>query len=127
MRETVSTDGAPAAIGAYSQAVRGNGFVFTAGQIPMDADGELVTGPVAAQTRQCLDNIQVILREAGCGMADVVKVTVYLDDLEDFDAMNAAYEGYFDDEPPARSAVEVGAIPKGAALEIEAVAVVPEE
>lgn len=121
-KDIVSTEEAPAAVGAYSQATKAKGFVYTAGQIPLTPDGELVDGSVEEQTRQCLENIEAVLREAGAGLDDVVKVTVYLDDIDAFDEMNGAYREYFDREPPARSAVEAGAIPKGVALEIEAVA-----
>jgi len=123
MRRTVSTDAAPAAIGAYSQATVAAGLVFTAGQIPLTPDGDLLAdAPVAEQTRRCLDNVAGILDAEGLGMRDVVKVTVYLDDIDDFDEMNGAYGTYFPEEPPARSAVEVGELPRGAAVEIAAIA-----
>ncbi|XGI83610.1 RidA family protein [Halorutilales archaeon Cl-col2-1] len=122
MKDIVSTDDAPEAVGAYSQATVANGFVFTAGQIPLTPDGEAVDGDVGEQTRQCLDNIQAVLEEAGASLEDVVKVTVFLDDIDDFSEMNDIYSGYFDEEPPARSAVEAGNIPKGFDVEIEAVA-----
>ncbi|MDY6775438.1 MAG: RidA family protein [Halobacteria archaeon] len=122
MKDIVSTDDAPEAVGAYSQATVANGFVFTAGQIPLTPEGEAVDGDVGEQTRQCLDNIQAVLEEAGAGLEDVVKVTVFLDDIDDFGEMNDVYSGYFDEEPPARSAVEAGSIPKGFDVEIEAVA-----
>lgn len=121
-KEIVSTDDAPAAVGAYSQATVANGFVYTAGQVPLEADGTQVTGSVEEQTRQALDNVEAVLAEAGAGLDDVVKVTVYLDSIEDFDEMNAAYGDYFEEEPPARSAVAVEDVPLDAAVEIEAVA-----
>ncbi|WP_299267189.1 Rid family detoxifying hydrolase [Halorientalis sp.] len=123
MKRPVSTDDAPAAVGAYSQATATDSLVFTAGQIPMTPDGDLLDHrPIADQTEQALDNLAAVLDEAGAGMNDVLKITVYLADIDDFDAMNETYATYFDDEPPARSAVEVGALPKGVGVEIEAVA-----
>ncbi|MDY6779225.1 MAG: RidA family protein [Halobacteria archaeon] len=122
-KQVVSTDDAPAAVGAYSQGIAANGFVFTAGQIPLTPDGELVEGSVEEQTRQALENVEAVLEEAGASLGDAVKVTVFLDDIDDFDEMNSVYKEFFDDEPPARSAVEAGEIPKGVDVEIEAVAV----
>jgi len=122
-KEVISTGGAPAAVGAYSQGVATDDLVFTAGQIPMTPKGEMVEGTVAEQTERVLENLSAVLEEAGSSLEDAVKVTVFLDDIDDFEEMNSAYKGYFDGEPPARSAVEAGAIPKGAAVEIEAVAV----
>ena len=114
---------APAAVGAYSQATSDGETVFTAGQIPMTPDGDLLDAePIETQTRQCLENVEAILDEAGLTAQDVLKVTVYLDDIDDFEAMNAAYEEYFLDNPPARSAVGVEALPKGVGVEIEAIA-----
>jgi reactive intermediate/imine deaminase len=125
MKRTVSTDDAAAAVGAYSQATTNGTVLFTAGQLPLTADGELLDDePVAVQARQCLENVEAILAAEGLDMSDVLKVTVYLDDVDDFEEMNDTYAGFFDDAPPARSAVEVGAVPKGAAVEIEAVATV---
>jgi reactive intermediate/imine deaminase len=123
MKRTVNTDDAPAAVGAYSQATTTDDLLFTAGQLPLTTDGELLDDdPVAVQTRQCLENVQAILAAEGLDMGDVLKVSVFLDDVDDFDEMNDTYADFFDDEPPARSAIEVGAVPKGAALEIEAIA-----
>lgn len=122
-KKVVSTEGAPEAVGAYSQGVATDDLVFTAGQIPMTPDGNMVEGTVAEQTEQALKNLSAVLEEGGSSLEDVVKVTVFLDDIDDFDEMNSAYKGFFDYEPPARSAVEAGAIPKGAAVEIEAVGV----
>src|SRR6056297_2873116 len=122
MKEIISTDDAPAAVGAYSQATTTDDLVFTAGQIPLTPDGDLLDdAPVAAQTEQALENVKAVLAEAGTGMDDVLKVTVFLDDIDDFDEMNDTYAGFFGDEPPARSAVGVDALPKGVAVEIEAV------
>lgn len=125
MKQTVSTDEAPAAVGAYSQATTTGDLLFTAGQLPLTVEGELLDDePVAVQARQCLENVETILASEGLEMSDVLKVTVFLDDVDDFAEMNDTYAGFFEEDPPARSAVEVGAVPKGAAVEIEAVAAV---
>jgi 2-iminobutanoate/2-iminopropanoate deaminase len=122
-REIIATDRAPAAVGPYSQGVRLDGLLFTAGQIPLDpATGQLVEDGIEAQTRQSLSNLQAILEAAGSSLADVVKVTVFLIDMTEFKAMNGIYAQFFPDSPPARSAVQVGALPLGARVEIEAVA-----
>ena len=123
MKENISTDDAPAAVGAYSQATATDDLVFTAGQIPLTPAGDLLDGAaIDVQTEQALENVAAVLEAAGASMADVLKVTVYLDDIDDFDAMNDTYESFFDEEPPARSAVGVDALPKGVGVEIEAVA-----
>jgi reactive intermediate/imine deaminase len=123
MKDIVDTDAAPAAVGAYSQATTTDDLVFTAGQIPLTPDGDLLDdAPVAEQTEQALRNVEAVLDAAGAGMDDVLKVTVYLDDIEDFEAMNDTYATFFESDPPARSAVGVDALPKGVAVEIEAVA-----
>ena len=125
MKRIISTSDAPGAVGAYSQATTNGDLCFTAGQIPLTPDGELLDDePVAVQTRQCLDNVAAILESEGCSMADVLKVTVLLDDIDDFEEMNDAYSDYFPSEPPARSAFEVANLPKGVAVEIEAIATV---
>jgi 2-iminobutanoate/2-iminopropanoate deaminase len=123
MKRVISTPDAPEAVGAYSQATTDGSTLYTAGQIPLTPDGELLDDqPIDVQTRQSLENVQAILEEEGASMQDVLKVTVFLDDIEDFEAMNEAYQEYFMDNPPARSAVEVANLPKGAGVEIEAVA-----
>jgi reactive intermediate/imine deaminase len=123
MKRTVSTDDAPAAVGAYSQATTTGALLFTAGQLPLTTEGELLDDePVSVQTEQCLANVEAILASEGLDLGDVLKTTIYLDDIADFDEMNETYGAHFDEEPPARSAVEVGNVPKGAALEIEVVA-----
>ncbi len=125
MKEIIDTDAAPAAVGAYSQATTTGDLVFTAGQIPLTPDGELLDAePIATQTKQALDNCGAILEEAGADFDDVLKVTVFLSDIDNFDAMNETYKEYFDSAPPARSAVEVAALPKGVDVEIEAIAAV---
>jgi len=122
MKRIVETDAAPAAVGAYSQGTTDGSLVFTAGQIPLTPAGEMVEGSIGAQTRQALENVTAVLDAEGATLEDVLKVTVYLADIADFEAMNGVYEDYFDNEPPARSAFEVGALPKGAGVEIEAIA-----
>jgi reactive intermediate/imine deaminase len=119
--EILETDEAPAAVGAYSQGTATDDLVFTAGQIPLTPDGEMVDGTVAEQTERALENVAAVLEAGGSSLEDAVKVTVFLDDIDDFDEMNDVYETFFDDGPPARSAVEVANVPKGAAVEIEAV------
>jgi 2-iminobutanoate/2-iminopropanoate deaminase len=119
----VATDGAPKAIGPYSQAVKANGLVYTSGQISLDPDtGNLVEGDFAAQTHRVLRNLQAVLAEAGTGFDRVLKATVYLLDLGNFQEMNAIYAEYFGSHKPARTTVEVKGLPKGAALEIDLVA-----
>ncbi|QLK27366.1 Rid family detoxifying hydrolase [Natrinema zhouii] len=127
MKRIIETDDAPAAVGAYSQATSNGSLVFTAGQIPLTNDGELLDEePIESQTDQALYNLDAVLDEAGASSEDILKVTVFLEDIDDFDAMNEAYADYFDDQPPARSAVEVAALPKGVGVEIEAIASVDE-
>jgi 2-iminobutanoate/2-iminopropanoate deaminase len=122
-RKVVTTDRAPAALGPYSQAIRSGGMIFTAGQVPLDPDsGTLVTGSIEDQTHQVLRNVAAVLEAAGSGLDRVLKTTVFLTDLGDFQRMNAVYAEFFGDEPPARSAVQVAALPLGAAIEIECVA-----
>ena len=123
--ETVATSGAPRAIGPYSQALRAGGFLFAAGQVGFDpATGELVDGGIAEQTRRVLQNIRAILEAGGSGLAQVVKTTVFLVDMADFAAMNEAYAEAFGTHRPARSTVAVAALPRGARVEIEAVAAI---
>jgi 2-iminobutanoate/2-iminopropanoate deaminase len=122
-RDIIATDRAPGAVGPYSQAVRTEGLVFTAGQIPLDpSNGELVGGTIEDQTRRVLENVRAVLEAAGSGLDRVVKMTVYMTDLGDFKRMNAVYAEFFAHEPPARSAVQVSALPLGADIEMEAVA-----
>ncbi|THE63173.1 RidA family protein [Salinadaptatus halalkaliphilus] len=123
MVRIIETDDAPAAVGAYSQGTTDGQLVFTAGQIPATPEGELLDDePIETQTEQCLENVRGVLQEAGLDLEDVLKVTVFLEDIQDFDAMNDVYATYFDEEPPARSALEVANLPKGVGLEIEAIA-----
>ena len=123
-RSIVSTEKAPAAVGPYSQAVRIGDLVYTAGQIPLDpATGTMVPGTIEVQTRQVLNNMSAVLTAAGSGLDSIVKMTVFMTDLGQFAQMNAVYAEFFPDAPPARSAVEVVALPLGAMIEMEAVAV----
>ncbi len=122
-KEIIATDNAPKAIGPYSQAVRAGGFLFCSGQIPLDpATGELVAGPIGAQTERVMDNIAAVLEAAGLTFGDLVKSTIYLADLGDFAAVNEVYGRRFPSDPPARSTVEVKGLPKGAGVEIEVIA-----
>lgn len=122
-REVVSTLHAPAAVGPYSQAIRAGGLVFTAGQVGLDPElGKLVSEDLGEQTHRLLQNLQAVLEAAGSSLQSVVKTTVFLTDMTDFAAVNAIYAGYFPSQPPARSTVAVAALPLGARVEIEAVA-----
>lgn len=119
----ISTQNAPAAIGPYSQAIEVNGFVYASGQLPIDpATGAFPEGGVKEQTRQSLLNVKAILEEAGLALSNVVKTTVYLADMGDFAAMNEVYSQFFAQPFPARSAIAVKALPKGALVEVEVVA-----
>ena len=121
--KVISTTKAPAAIGPYSQAIQVGNLVYTSGQIPIDpATGNFVEGGIKEQTRQSLTNVRAILEEAGLTMANVVKTTVFMADMNDFADMNAVYADYFSEPYPARSAVAVKTLPKGVLLEIEVVA-----
>ncbi|ARS91113.1 Rid family detoxifying hydrolase [Natrarchaeobaculum aegyptiacum] len=123
MKRTVETDDAPAAVGAYSQATTDDSLLFTAGQIPATPDGDILSDePIDVQTEQALDNVLAILEAEGASADDLLKVTIFLDDIDDFEVVNETYATYFEDEPPARSAFEVAALPKGVGIEIEAVA-----
>ena len=124
--EIIKTDQAPAAIGPYSQGiVAGSGqWVFTAGQVPIDPNtGEIVEGGIKEQTRRSLENVKAVLKAGGAELKDVVKVTVFLKDMNEFQDMNGIYSEFFSENPPARSAVEVERLPKDVRVEIEAVAV----
>ena len=123
MRDVISTNTAPQAIGPYSQAIRANGFIFTSGQIPIDpASQQLIAGDVAAQTERVLKNLSAILTAAGSSLEKVVRTTVFLKNMGDFAAMNEVYGRYFTSSPPARSTVEVARLPKDVLVEIDVVA-----
>ncbi len=120
----VASSGAPKAIGPYSQAVKANGFLFTSGQVALDpSSGNLVDGDFAAQARRVFENLEAVLREAKCDFKKVVKATVYVTDLANFQTLNTIYAEYFGEHKPARTTVQVSALPKGAQLEIDLVAV----
>ena len=122
----IKTEKAPAAIGPYSQGILSGSLLFTSGQIPLDpAAGSLVSGGIQSETKQVLENLKAVLEAGGAGLKDVVKTTVYMTDLSEFAQMNEVYGIYFSGEPPARSTVGVASLPRGARVEIEAVAVVP--
>jgi len=121
----VQTDQAPAAIGPYSQGIVAHGFVYTAGQIPLDpATGNLVEGDIATQTERVMQNVQAVLQAAGADLSTVVKTTVFLRDMGDFSAMNEVYGRWFAGHAPARSTVQAARLPRDVAVEIEAIAVV---
>jgi 2-iminobutanoate/2-iminopropanoate deaminase len=122
----IITEKAPGAIGPYSQAIIANGFVFTAGQIPLDpAAGKIVDGGIVEQTDRVMENLQEVLRAAGATWADVVKTTVYLHDLAHFPTVNEVYGKWLGDSRPARSTVQVAALPRGALVEIDVIAALP--
>lgn len=122
-REAIQTDRAPQAIGPYAQAIKANGFVYTAGQIPIDPrTGNFVEGGIAAQTRQVMENLRAVLAAAGSSLDQVVKATVFLKNIGDFAAMNEVYAEYLGNVKPARSTVAVAELPRGALVEIDLVA-----
>ena len=124
-RETVASPDAPAAIGPYAPAIRAGNLLFVSGQVPLDpATGTLVEGDIAAQTDRVMRNLSALLRAAGAGFEHVARTTVYLSDMNEYAAMNAVYGRYVADPPPARATVQVSALPRGAKVEIEAIATV---
>ena len=125
MKEIISTENAPGAIGPYSQAIKANGMLFCSGQIPIDpATGEFVEGGVAEQTEQVFKNLTAVLEAGGVSLESVVKTTVFLADMNDFGAMNEVYARYFDTNKPARATVQAARLPRDARVEIECIAVV---
>ena len=123
MREVIATDRGPKAIGPYSQAIRANGFVFVSGQIPLDpATQQLVAGNVQAQTERVLENLKGIVEAAGSSLDRVVRATVFLADMNEFAAMNEVYGRYFQNQPPARSTVQVARLPRDVHVEIDVIA-----
>lgn len=126
-RDVIKTVMAPAAIGPYSQAIATETMIFASGQVPVDpATGALVEGGIEEQTKQALTNLEVVLMTGGCSLADVAKTTVFMTDLGEFKAMNEVYASFFATEPPARATIQVAALPLGARVEIEAVAIKPD-
>ena len=123
MKKVIATDKAPAAVGPYSQAIRAGSFLFCSGQLPIDpSTGQFVEGGVEQQAEQVLRNVKAVLEGAGYSLSDVIKATVFAVNMADFAAVNGVYAKFFEKEPPARSFVEVGALPKGALVEVEVVA-----
>jgi 2-iminobutanoate/2-iminopropanoate deaminase len=126
-RETVNAEGAPAAAGPYSHAVRSNGLVFLSGQTPIDpATGKLVGGSIGDQTRRCLDNLAIVAAAAGASLENAVRMGIYVTDIGVFKDVNEAYGAYFPSDPPARSTIGVAALPLGADVEIDAVLAMPD-
>ncbi len=127
-KEVVMSDQAPKAIGPYSPGIKAGNFVFVSGQLGFNpATGNIVEGGIEAETRQALTNVGKLLEAAGAGLKDVVKTTVFLRDINDFTRMNTVYAEFFKEKPPARSAFQVGALPRAAAVEVEAIALLPEQ
>ena len=125
-RTVVHTDDAPKAVGPYSQGICAGGFLFSSGQIPIDpASGKLVEGPIEEQTRCVMENLRAVLKAAGTTFDGVVRATIYLTQLSDFAKVNAVYASYFPSAPPARSTVQVAALPLGASIEIDLIAKAP--
>jgi 2-iminobutanoate/2-iminopropanoate deaminase len=123
MKKIVSTKDAPAAVGPYSQAIRSGPILFCAGQIPLDPQtGQIVSDDIDAQTKRVLENVSAVLRAENLNFSHVVKTTIFLTDMGDFQTVNEIYATYFRDNPPARSTVQVSALPKGAKVEIEVIA-----
>ncbi|RQG94916.1 RidA family protein [Natrarchaeobius chitinivorans] len=122
MQKTYSSPNAPPEEQAYSHAATSQGFVFTAGQVPVTPDGEMIDGNVTEQTHQIMENLEAILREAGATFDDVVRVTAYFSDIDDFEEMDEAYAEYFDGEYPARDVIEVANLPEGANMELVMIA-----
>jgi 2-iminobutanoate/2-iminopropanoate deaminase len=126
-RESISAPDAPAAIGPYVQAVRAGGLLFCSGQIPLDPrTGDLVGATAADQAGRCLENLAAICHAAGATLGDAVRLTVYVTDMQSFGAVNDVYESFFESDPPARVAIGVAALPRGALVEIDAVVAVPD-
>ncbi len=126
MKKVIASSGAPKAVGPYSQAIKANGFLFVSGQIPLDpVTGELVYGGIVVQTHQVFANLKAILSAEMLSFKDVVKCTVFLDDIKDFQAVNEVYGEYFAEDMPARSCIQVAKLPRAAGIEIELIAAYP--
>jgi 2-iminobutanoate/2-iminopropanoate deaminase len=123
-KQVISTNQAPKAIGPYSQAIRAGDLIFVSEQVPLDPTTGMIQGDISTQTRQSLENIREILAAAGASLSDVVKTTVFLKNLDDFNSMNTVYQRYFTGDAPARSTIEVSRIPRGALIEIETIATI---
>lgn len=124
MKKVIKTNNAPGAIGPYSQGIIVNEMIYTSGQLPIDVKTGEMPEDISAQTKQSLENVKAILEEAGSSMANIIKTTVFLSDMENFKAMNDVYETFFEDDYPARSAFEVARLPKDALVEIEVIATI---
>ncbi|MCK5044716.1 RidA family protein [Candidatus Parcubacteria bacterium] len=122
MKKIISTDKAPQAIGPYSQAIETGNLVFCSGQIPLTSEGNLVEEDISEQTKQVMENLKAILQSAGLELDNIVKATIYLTDINNFQTVNKIYGQYFETEPPARAVIQAAALPKGVEIEIEAVA-----
>lgn len=126
-RESVNATGAPAAVGPYVHAVKAKGMLYCSGQIPLHPEtGELVGDTTAQQAGRCLENLQAVCAAAGATLADAVKITVYLVDMDDFTAVNEVYASFFEQEPPARVAIAVSRLPRGASVELDAIVSLPD-
>lgn len=123
MKQVITTNNAPGAIGPYSQGIIVNEMIYTSGQLPIDVKTGEMPNDISAQTKQSLENVKAILEEAGSSMANIIKATVFLSEMENFKAMNDVYQTFFEDDYPARSAFEVARLPKDALVEIEVIAI----
>lgn len=123
MKKAYVTENAPKPVGPYSQVIQATGFLFLAGQIPLTPEGTMNGGDIAAQTHQVMTNLRNVLKKAGADLDHVVKTTIFLADLDDFEAVNRVYAEYFKEPYPARSTIEAGRLPKGARVEIDAIAI----
>lgn len=122
-KEVIFSKDAPKAIGPYSQAIKAGDFIFCSGQIPIDpSTGKMISGDISVQTHRVLTNLKMILKEAGCSFDDVVKTTIYLKSLDDFQTVNSVYAEYLKEQPPARATIQVGKLPLDAGVEIECIA-----
>ncbi|NLB19870.1 MAG: RidA family protein [Clostridium sp.] len=124
MKQVITTNNAPGAIGPYSQGIIVNEMIYTSGQLPIDVKTGEMPNDISAQTKQSLENVKAILEEAGSSMANIIKATVFLSEMENFKAMNDVYQTFFEDDYPARSAFEVARLPKDALVEIEVIAII---
>lgn len=124
-KQIISTDRAPGAIGPYSQAAKVGKFLYTSGQIPLDLQGNLITGDVQAQTKQVMENLRGVLEAAGTSFENIIKTTVFIKNMDDFAKINEIYAQYFPENPPARSCVEVARLPRDVQVEVEVIALIP--